>query len=213
MKKDYCDITFILDRSGSMSTIKSSTIEGYNKFLRDQKEVDGEIKMTLIQFDDKIEIVYDGKIIEESLYLSDLSYIPRGMTALLDAIGIGIKTTGERLSSLNEDDRPDKVLFVILTDGQENNSKEYDNDKISEMIKHQTDVYKWEFLFLGANQDAIKTAKKMNIKSSNSMTYYSNDTSNMNMYGTLSDNIKMYRANSSDISFSDDDRLKQEKSK
>ena len=174
MKNDLTDISVILDRSGSMESVKTDTIGGFNAFLKTQKEAPGEALLTLAQFDDQYEIVHSGKNIQDVTNLTAETFVPRGMTALLDAIGRTINATGVRLSALPEAQRPGKVIFVILTDGQENKSTEFTREKISEMIKHQTEVYKWDFVFLGANQDAIQAGASIGVMAGNSMTYAAN---------------------------------------
>lgn len=211
MKKGYSDITIVLDRSGSMHNVVSDTIGGFNQFLSDQKEVDGEATITLAQFDDQYDIVYQGIDIQTVEDLNEGTFVPRGMTALRDAIGKTINGTGKRLSKMDEKDRPEKVIFVILTDGHENASQEYTSQKINEMIKHQSDNYQWEFVFLGANQDAISTADGFGISRGKAMTYASNSLGTASAYASVSDKMKMFRTGKeAGMSFDDDDRKKQE---
>jgi hypothetical protein len=165
MKVGYTDITVLLDRSGSMGTIKDDTIGGFNSFLEEQRKVPGEATISLVQFDDKYEPNYTAIPIDKAQPLCDHTYEPRGWTALLDALGKTVKGTGERYSGMPEDQRPEKVIFVIITDGQENHSKEFTGAQIREMVKHQTEVYKWTFLYLGANVDAFAEARSIGIAS------------------------------------------------
>lgn len=191
--KNKADIIFILDRSGSMDSIKSSTIEGFNKFLTDQKKIKGEAVISLYQFDDKFDIIYENEDIQKAPLLNNKTFVPRGMTSLYDAIGKTINNVGERLRKTRESQRPDKVIFVVLTDGQENNSTDYNAKKISEMIKHQTEKYNWQFVFLGANQDAVLSARTMGMSVGNSLTFKANTKGVTASYDSLSNNIASYR--------------------
>ena len=173
--KNLTDITVVLDRSGSMASCAEDTVGGFNTFLKNQKEEKGDARFTLYQFDHEYQEVYQGKPIQEvpDLILGE-TYIPRGSTALLDAIGRAINTVGERLANTLENERPENVLFIIQTDGEENASKEFQNDKVKEMIKHQEEKYKWNFMFLGANADAFDQAGKMGIVGTRSVNYRGN---------------------------------------
>ena len=173
------EIAFILDRSGSMQSIKSGTMEGYNSFIFQQKEENETypVRFSLTLFSSGIEEALASLPVTEVPELNDSNYRPAGNTALLDAIGITIDTLGKRLADTPESERPHKVIVAIMTDGEENSSRQFTWDRISEMIKHQTEVYKWEFLFLGANQDSIATASRMNIDRGSSTNYYQQDRS------------------------------------
>ena len=129
--KDKADITIILDRSGSMESVKDDTIGGFNSFLAEQQKVAGEAVLSLVQFDDQYEVVYQDKDIRAADRLTEATFQPRGMTALLDAVGRTINAVGQRLASLPETERPDKVVLVIMTDGFENSSHEFSAAKIS----------------------------------------------------------------------------------
>jgi hypothetical protein len=174
MNANLTDITIVLDRSGSMMAVASETIGGFNHFLDEQKSVPGQATLTLNQFDDVFERVIDAKDIQAAPPLSRDTFKPRGYTALLDAIGRSINETGRRLAATPEPDRPGKVIVVIITDGKENRSREFTRDAIDEMIRHQREKYAWEFVFLGANQDAIDTAGKIGIKPAAAMTFAAN---------------------------------------
>lgn len=153
MKAGYTHIAIVLDRSGSMAAIKTETEGGFNSFIEAQKKVPGECSVTLAQFDDQYEIVYSLKPVAE---VPLLELRPRGFTSLLDAIGKTIVDTGEVLNRLSEGAKPEKVIFLIVTDGAENSSKEYrDPAKIREMIAHQKKTYSWEFVFLAGNIDQL----------------------------------------------------------
>lgn len=194
MKDNLTDINVVLDRSQSMMKIFHPTINGFNEFLGGQKAIDGEAYLTLAQFDHEYQIVHNGVAINEVPELTPLTFQPRGMTALYDAIGKTIITTGQRLEAMKEEDRPSKVIFVILTDGEENSSKEFDVCSIKEMIEHQTNVYNWDFVFIGANQDAVTTATDMGILAKNSMTYVANNAGTTATFSAMNKNMTMYRS-------------------
>jgi hypothetical protein len=212
MRKNYTDIAVVLDRLGSMEMVKSDTIGGFNQFLKAQKALPGEATMTLVKFDDRYDVEYEGRAIKESPELNDKTFEPRGSTALRDAIGRTIVRVGQRLKAIDESNRPEKVIFVIITDGYENASREFTMEKISEMIAHQRDVYKWEFVFLGANQDAIATAGGMSISASNAMTYAANAVGTAAAFGSLTRGVSAYRSGvSMNASFTSEDRDEQTK--
>ena len=178
MNEKAMQIAIILDRSGSMSSIQSATVEGINAFIADQQLSPAEVSLLLVQFDDVYEQVYSGPAADAPVLTlaehpigNQVRFEPRGLTALLDAIGKTIKEVGHALSNLTEENRPSKVVIVIMTDGLENHSNKFNIRQIAEMIRHQREIYKWEFQFLGANQDAIATAAAMSIPMDNSITY------------------------------------------
>ena len=170
MKENFTRIAIILHRSGSMESCKESTVAGFNEFIRTQKEIPGEATVKLVQFDDQYETVFDKRL-KECPELTQNTFVPRGSTALLDAQGRTVVELGRELAALAEPERPSKVIVVTLTDGLENASKEYNLDKIGEMIREQRDKYNWDFVFLGANQDAIATAAAMSIPLPSAMSY------------------------------------------
>jgi hypothetical protein len=174
MKTNLSDITVVLDRSGSMSTVADDTIGGFNTFLDEQKAAPGEANFTLVQFDTEYEFVHKGRSVRDVPALTRQTFQPRGGTALLDAIGRAVQETGSRLDAMPESDRPAHVIFVILTDGQENSSKEYTREKVFGIIDHQRTAYSWTFLFLGANQDAIQAGAGLGIPMANAMNYAAN---------------------------------------
>lgn len=190
-KSSYVEIAVVLDRSGSMEVVRHDTMGGFNAFVKDQQmQTAGEVKLSLVQFDDKYEINYDGKPIQDVPALTAETYVPRGMTALLDAVGRTINTVGERLAKMSENERPSVVIFVIITDGQENASKEFKLDQVKEMIKHQTEKYSWQFVFLGADQNAFQ-AEQMGVAASNTYNYKSANT--IGTYTNLSRGISNLR--------------------
>jgi hypothetical protein len=192
--KNKTDITFVIDRSGSMMSVWNETITGFNHFIKTQKETEGEASLTLIQFDDKYEVNYVAKDIKTVPDLTGATYTPRGCTALLDAIGKAITTTGVRLNTMSQEARPDKVIFVILTDGAENASREYSKDAINKMITHQKEKYNWDFVFLGANQDAIATGASLGLSRGQTLTYDSTAKGTDRLFATLSTNMTAYRS-------------------
>ena len=163
MRDDLTEIVVILDRSGSMYSIRDDTIGSFNSFLEDQVKEPGSANFTLVQFDDKYEVMYSGKDIKDVFPLTRETFVPRGSTALLDAIGRTINEVGARLSRLAEVDRPSKVICTIITDGQENSSIEFKRSTILNMITHQREVYKWEFIFLSADENGIQDAQSIGI--------------------------------------------------
>lgn len=167
MNQNKTYIAFVVDRSGSMADIQPQTEEGINRFIIDQREVPGSAILNLVQFDHRYDPVFKGDIDHAPTY----RLIPAGSTALLDAIGKTIDAVGEELEKMAEDERPGLVIFAIMTDGYENASINYTNAKITEMIKRQSETYNWQFVFLGANQDAIATAASMGIPGRNAVTY------------------------------------------
>src|SRR5688500_13147998 len=169
--KHETDVTVILDRSGSMEAIASDVIGGFNQFLTDQQRQPGDCRLTLVQFDDQYEVVYLARPIGDASRLTKNTFEPRGSTALLDAIGCTIDTTGTRLAALPEAERPHRVLVVIITDGEENASVDYTRERVFDMISSQQAVYGWSFLFLAANQDAIAAAATVGIGAQQSMNF------------------------------------------
>jgi hypothetical protein len=213
-RPDLSDITIVLDRSGSMSSVAADTIGGFNRFVADQKAAPGEARLTLVQFDNIYEPVHRGVPIREVPDLTGETFVPRGGTALLDAIGRAIGETGSRLGAMAESDRPGKVFFVVLTDGEENSSREFTRDRINEMIARQRDVYSWQFVFLGANQDAISAAASIGIPTANSMTYAHNAVGTADAFAALSWGTHVNRAAPGGVAvafFNADDRAAQEK--
>jgi uncharacterized protein YegL len=164
---DITEIGVILDRSGSMEEMKKDAIGGFNTFLDGLKKETKPSRLTLVQFDTEYETLHSQVESKNVPRLTDETFVPRGGTALLDAIGRTIDEIGKRLDKTQESDRPSKVLIVILTDGYENSSKNYTWTKVNEMISHQRQAYSWEFLFLAANQDAIKSGRNLGIQSNN----------------------------------------------
>lgn len=172
MRQDLTDITLVIDRSGSMCSCQSDAEGGVNAFIADQKKASGRANLTLVQFDHEYEFVHTGKDIAD---VGEFQLHPRGNTALLDAVGRAIKETGSRLAAMDESERPALVVFVIVTDGQENASREFTKAQIREAVTHQTETYHWKFLFLGANTDAFAEAGSMGIGANNAANFTTNN--------------------------------------
>jgi uncharacterized protein YegL len=163
MKEGLAKIISLIDRSGSMQSILDDAIGGFNTFLAAQQRQPGEAKLSLILFDHEYQTVHQAVDIQQVKPLDRETYVPRGMTALLDAVGKTIDVVGERLAAMPENERPSQVIISILTDGHENASQDYSKGKVAEMIKHQTEKYSWAFEFQAANMDAFAAAKELSI--------------------------------------------------
>lgn len=199
MNNNFAHISIVLDRSGSMASVKTATILGFNTFLAGQKAVPGKCTLTLTQFDSegiysRIETLYNGIEIASVPPLTESSFVPRGGTPLYDAVAQGIRDTGNWLQRMPEMQRPAKVVFVIITDGEENSSRQTTVQNILDTIKHQTDVYKWEFVFIGANINAEKVGQSLGLSVSNCMTSAHNDTGVSAMYASTGANLRRYRS-------------------
>lgn len=186
MNKDKTEIIFLLDRSGSMAGLESDTIGGFNAFIKKQCELEGETVLTTVLFDDQYEIVWNG-VDANRATLTEREYYVRGTTALLDSIGKTILNIGYRLSNTSEEDRPGKVIFVITTDGMENASSEFTYKKVKELIKHQRDRYQWEFVFMGANIDAVQEADSIGISVDSAFSFESTEMGIGRMYDEISE--------------------------
>lgn len=171
MRKGLTEIVFILDRSGSMGGLESDTIGGYNALMEKQKKEEGEAIVSTVLFDDAAEVLYDRVKLADVPAMTDKEYYVRGCTALLDALGGAIHHIGNVHKYAREEDRPEKTLFIITTDGQENSSRRYTYEKVKKMVERQKEKYGWEFLFLGANIDAIAEAGRFGIKADRAVNY------------------------------------------
>lgn len=208
-------IVIVLDRSGSMNQCRNSTITGFNTFLSKQKELPGEATLKLVQFDSnsdgmQYDTVFDGDIRSiENLTLE--TFIPRGSTPLLDAQGKTIVELGEELAAMKENDRPEKVMFVTISDGEENSSQKYDRIQIRNMITHQSTKYSWDFVYLGANQDAVSVGAQMGYSRNKSMSFNAGSVkANAATWGNLNSYAATVRSSSvadiSSLAFSDEER-------
>jgi uncharacterized protein YegL len=188
------EIAFILDRSGSMESVRKAAIDGFNEFLRDQQASPGQARLTLVLFDDRIEIPIECMPVSEIQPLTRDGFVPRGSTALLDAIGGTIDQLVSRIKATPEENRPGHVAVAIMTDGEENSSRRFTWHAVSERIAHQTEKYGWDFLFLGAGPDAIATAGRMSIGAHSSANYMSDDLGQAAASKSLSRKISSSRS-------------------
>ena len=186
MKKDLTELVFILDRSGSMSGLESDTVGGFNAMLAKQKREPGECRLTTVLFDDKYELLHDRLTLAGVRPITEKEYYVRGTTALLDAIGRTIVKIANVQRNTSEEERADKVLFVITTDGMENASREFTNERIKAMISEQKEMHGWEFLFLGANMDAVETASHFGIDPSRAASYHADSEGTRVNFETIS---------------------------
>ena len=171
MKKDLTEVVFILDKSGSMSGLESDTIGGFNSLIEKQKKEEGEALISVVLFNDESHVIYDRVPIAKVEPMNDKQYFVGGCTALLDAIGGAIHHIGNVHKYAREEDRPEKTLFIITTDGMENSSRKYTYDKVKKLVEKQKEKYGWEFLFLGANIDAIDVAGRFGIGADRAVNY------------------------------------------
>ncbi|AIO19577.1 hypothetical protein KQ51_01703 [Candidatus Izimaplasma bacterium HR1] len=196
MKKNITEIVFILDRSGSMGGLEEDTIGGFNALIEKQRKEDGEAYLTTVLFDDRYDMINKHENIENVNPLTSKEYYPRGMTALLDAVGKTILKIKRQHERLDESEVPKNTLVVITTDGHENASKEFTYRDIRTLIKKQTDIYNWEFIFLGANIDAAKEGEKFGIRRERSVNYHADHKGVEKHYKELSKTVSNYRMNS-----------------
>jgi hypothetical protein len=164
----YTDITMVLDRSGSMHSIRDDTVGGFDAFVAEQRAQPGRCTVSLVQFDDQYEEVYVGRDLAD---VPVLTLVPRGSTAMLDAIGRAVHATGARLAALPEDQRPGTVIVGVMTDGLENASREFSYRDVKALIEQQEQVYGWTFMYLGANQDAIEVGARIGVARDRALTY------------------------------------------
>ena len=204
MKTNFTELVFILDRSGSMGGLESDTIGGFNSMLIKQQAEPGECRLTTVLFDDKYEVLHDRIDIKAVSKISEHEYYVRGCTALLDAVGKTINKITKVQKNTAKEYRADKVLFVITTDGMENASREFSYDNVKSLIEKQKKKRNWEFIFLGANIDAIDVAGQMGI-AKNRVQNFHNDSEGIAMnYSTLNETVAMYRFTPPSESIPDD---------
>lgn len=196
--KNYINIICILDRSGSMSDLAKEAINGFNMFLEDQKNLKGNAKMSILLFDNEFIKLVDNKNIKKVEPLNDKTYVPRNSTSLYDAIGLSIDEEIDKLSKIPLDKRATKTLVVITTDGFENSSRKYNGQKIKEMITDMRDNFKWEFIFLAANQDAMFTADNLGISRGNSLNFSATEKGVKTAYVNISKATSYYRTTNQD---------------
>ena len=193
-KKDLTEIVVILDRSGSMSAIRSDTIGGFNTFIESQKNenIEGNATVTLVQFDDKYELLYSHKPIKEVPLLDVRTFVPRGSTALLDAIGRTLLEVDSGIRLQDESERPNKVMVIILTDGQENASKEFTKTHIVELINEQENKG-WKIIYLSADINAFTDAASYGIAQNNTFTFDATGSGTKRAFTTMSNSTSQYR--------------------
>ena len=202
MKKGHSEIVFLLDMTGSMANLVKDTVGGFNTFISEQKKQPGTAELTLAVFNSDIyKKLIDRSDIQSVKEITQSDYIPNGMTPLLDAVGNTIDSVGERLFMTQDSERPENVIFVIMTDGEENYSKKFSFQQIAEKVKHQQDAYNWKFIFMGANIDSFASASSIGIKydpSFNNVANFVADSRGVgSSYSTISCSTSSYRKTSS----------------
>lgn len=196
MRNNLTEIVFILDRSGSMSGLEADTIGGFNSMIEKQKKQDGEALISTVFFDNASEVIHDRVNVRDIKPMTDKDYTVRGCTALLDAIGGAIHHIGNIHKYARTEDVPEHTLFVITTDGMENASRRYDSETVKKMIEKQKERYGWEFLFLGANIDAVETARHFGIGADRAVNYHSDSRGTKLNYEVVSEAICAVRCSS-----------------
>ena len=195
MKKNLTELVFILDRSGSMAGLEDDTIGGFNSMIEKQKGEPGEAYVSTVLFDNVSEVIHDRIDIQKIEPMTRNQYYVRGSTALLDAVGSAIHHIGNVHKYARPEDRPEKTLFVITTDGMENASRQYSYERVKMMIERNTDKYGWEFIFLGANIDAAKEAARFGIREDRAANYHADGTGTAVIYEAMSEVVCNVRAN------------------
>lgn len=193
MRKGLTELVFILDRSGSMSGLEADTIGGFNSMITKQKKGEGEAIVSTVLFDDQAEVLHDRIDIDKIELMNDQQYYVRGCTALLDAVGGAIHHIGNVHKYAREEDRPEKTLFIITTDGMENSSRRYDYDRVKNMVERQKERFGWEFIFLGANIDAVEVAGRFGIKANRAVNYECDSEGTKLNYDVLSETVTRMR--------------------
>lgn len=193
MKKQITELVFLLDKSGSMSGLENDTIGGFNAMLNKQKKLAGQCRITTVLFDHRYELLHDRLDIRAVRPLNGQEYRVGGSTALVDAIGRTIQKLVRVQQSTAKKYRAEKVMFVIITDGEENASQEYSVQKVKAMIEQQTEIYGWEFLFLGANIDAVETAGHFGIRADRAVDYVPDGAGTMLNFQAMSETVAFFR--------------------
>ena len=194
MKKNLTELVFILDRSGSMAGLEDDTIGGFNAMIEKQKSEPGEAYVSTVLFDNECDVIHDRVDIQKIAPMTRKEYYVRGCTALLDAVGGAIHHIGNVHKYARDEDRPEKTLFVITTDGMENASRKYSYDRLRAMIERQKEKYGWEFIFLGANIDAAKEAARFGISEENAANYHADSTGTAVVYEAVNQAVYCMRA-------------------
>lgn len=193
MNKNMTELVFIVDKSGSMAGLEADTIGGYNAMLEKQRDGEGEATVTTVLFNHGIDLLHDRINVKGISPITDEEYEVGGTTALLDAIGTSIQKIVNVQKRTSEEQRAGKVLFVITTDGMENASREYNSDKVKAMIEHQKTTYNWEFIFLGANIDAVSTAAEFGIQKEFAVTYHADREGTQANFQALNEAVTSFR--------------------
>ena len=193
MKKNLTELVFILDRSGSMAGLEGDTIGGFNAMIEKQRGEPGEAVISTVLFDNETEVIHDRVSLDRVPALTEKEYDVRGCTALLDAVGGAIHHIGNVHKYAREEDRPEKTLFVITTDGLENASRRYTYDKVKAMIERQREKYGWEFLFLGANIDAAREAARFGIRADCAADYHADSIGTEAVYESVCEAVCQVR--------------------
>lgn len=194
MKNNITELVFILDRSGSMAGLESDTIGGFNSMIEKQKKQDGDCYVSTILFDDESEVLHDRVKLGDIHKMTDNDYTVRGCTALIDAIGGAIHHIGNIHKYARPEDVPEHTMFVITTDGQENASHKYTSEQVKKMIEHRREKYGWEFLFIGANIDAVETAARYGIDKDRAVNYNADGRGTQILYETVAKAVYNVRA-------------------
>ena len=194
MKKNLTELVFILDRSGSMAGLEKDTIGGYNAMIEKQKAEAGEALISTVLFDNETEVIHDRLSLKDIPRMTEKEYYVRGCTALLDAVGGAIHHIGNVHKYAREEDRPEKTIFVITTDGMENASRLYTYEKVKAMIEHEQQKYGWEFLFLGANIDAAREAARFGIAADRAANYHADAKGTGVIYEAMSEAVSNVRS-------------------
>ena len=193
MKKNLTELVFILDRSGSMAGLEADTIGGFNAMIEKQRNEPGEAFVSTVLFDHCSEVIHDRVSLSKLPKLTEKDYYVRGCTALLDAVGSAISHIGNVHKYAREEDRPEKTLFVITTDGMENASRRYGYDQVRQLITRQQEKYGWEFLFLGANIDAAREAARFGIREERAANYHADSKGTAVIYDAVSEAVRNVR--------------------
>ena len=194
-KNGITELVFILDRSGSMSGLEKDTIGGFNSMIEKQKKQEGECYISTVLFDNESEVIHDRVKLSEIKPMTEDDYYVRGCTALIDAIGGAIHHIGNVHKYARPEDVPEHTMFIITTDGMENASRRYTSDRVKAMIERQKEKYGWEFLFIGANIDAVETAAQYGINPDRAVNYNADEKGTKILYATVSESICQMRAN------------------
>ena len=197
MRKGLTEVVFILDRSGSMSGLEADTIGGFNSLIEKQRKEEGEAYISTVLFDDRTEVLYDRVPVSKVEPMNESQYYVRGCTALLDAVGGAIRHIANVHRYAREEDRPEKTLFIITTDGMENASHVFSYSEVKKMVEEEQDRYGWEFLFLGANMDAVQTAGRFGIRANRAVNYESDSMGTELNYKVLSETVSVVRRSGS----------------